>query len=150
MAFIAPAPTAPEPPSPRHPFWPEISPADFRAVAGVDGTVTPARLTHALINSIALANGELRVWRQARQAEGAARLDDVPDENPGRLANLYKRAVYEWTKADLMERMVGFDATASGQKRAEGQEPAIDDHYRNALWAIRDILGVPRTTVELI
>ena len=49
-----------------------------------------------------------------------------------------------------MERMLSFDATAAGQRKAESQEPAIDDHRRNARWAIRDILGLPRTTTELI
>jgi len=150
MSFIAPAPTSSEPALPHHPFWPEISLADFRAVAGVDGTVTTARLTHALANAIARANMELAGYRKSKQAEGIISLTDVPDEDPNRLPHLYRRAVYEWAKADLMERMIGFDATASGQKRAEAQEPAIDDHYRNALWAIRDILGRRRTTVELI
>jgi hypothetical protein len=49
-----------------------------------------------------------------------------------------------------MERMIGISATADGQKRAELQDPAIGDHYRNSLWAIRDILGERRTTVALI
>ena len=49
-----------------------------------------------------------------------------------------------------MERMIGFSATADGGARAEQRDPAIEDHYRNSLWAIRDILGVRRTAVALI
>lgn len=151
MSFIAAAPQpAAEPPLPHHPWWPQIDPADFRAVSGVDGTVTTARLTHALITAVAQANAELAAFRKQHEAAGIASLAEVPDEEAGRLVHLYRRAVYEWTRADLMERMIGFDATAAGQKRAEAQEPAIDDHYRNAIWAIRDILGQRRTTVALI
>jgi hypothetical protein len=150
MSFIAAASVKEEAPLPHHPFWPEISPADFRAVIGVDGTVTTARLTHALINAITLANDELSAFRRRHEERGVTCLASIPEEESGRLVYLYRRAVYEWAKADLMERMLGFDATAAGQKRSEAQEPVIDDHYRNAIWAIRDILGRRRTTVELI
>jgi hypothetical protein len=150
MSFIAPAPTTPEPELPHHPFWPAISPADFREVANLDGTVTTPRLKFALTEAVTLVNGELKAFREWHVANGAATLDDVPDDEPGRLVHLYRRAVYERAKADLMERLIGFSATADGQKRAEQQDPAIDDHYRNSLWAIRDILGERRTTVVLV
>lgn len=150
MSFIAPAPTPQESPLPHHPFWPEISPADCRQVMELDGTVTAPRLAHALTEAVIHTNRELRAWRTEHEAAGHATLADVPDDEPGRLPYLYKRAVYSKAKADLMERMLNFDATASGQKKAESQEPAIDDHRRNARWAIRDILGQPRSTVELI
>jgi hypothetical protein len=150
MSFIAAAPTPPEPELPHHPFWPAIAPADFREVMNCDGTVTTPRLTFALTEAVTLVNAALKAFREWNSANGAATLADVPDDEPGRLVHLYRRAVYERTKADLMERMIGVSATADGQKRAESQDPAIGDHYRNALWAIRDIIGERRTTVELI
>jgi hypothetical protein len=150
VSFIAPAPVTPESDLPHHPFWPAISPVDFRAVMSLDGTITAPRLIFALTEAVVLVNGELRAWRLAREAGGHTTLDDVPDDDPGRLAHLYTRAIYERAKADLMERLIGFSATADGQKRAEQQDPAIDDHYRNSIWAIRDLLGARRTTVEMI
>jgi hypothetical protein len=151
MSFIAAQPAAPEPALTNHPFWPGISPSDFRAAYAVDGTVTAARLSHALTNAVLHVNSELADFRARHEAAGISRLADVPGQsNPGMLEYLYRRAVYESVNADLMERMIGYDATANGQKRAESQEPAIDDHYRNSLWAVRDILGKRRTTVELI
>ena len=149
-SFIATAPITPEADLPHHPFWPAISPADFRAVMNLDGTITLPRLTFALTEAVVLVNAELKDFRLTAEANGIEHLADVPDDEHNRLEHLYRRAVYERAKGDLMERMIGFDATANGQKRAEGQEPAIDDHYRNSLWAIRDILGVRRTTVELV
>ncbi len=150
MSFIAAAPQPTEAALPHHPFWPEIAPADCRHVMELDGTITAARLAHALTEAIIHANHELRAWRIAQEAAGHAALADIPDDEPGRLPYLYKRAIYSKAKADLMERMLNFDATAAGQKKAESQEPAIDDHRRNARWAIRDILGIARSTVELI
>ncbi len=119
-------------------------------VMELDGTITAPRLAHALTEAVIHTNRELRAWRIEQEAADHATLADVPDDEPGRLPYLYKRAVYSKAKADLMERMLNFDATATGQKKAESQEPAIDDHRRNARWAIRDILGQPRSTVELI
>jgi len=150
MSFIAPAPSPTENPLPHHPFWPEVSPADCRNVMMLDGTITPPRLAHALIEAIQDTNQELRTWRLLKEAEGHATLAQVPEEEPGRLLFLYQRAVYCKAKADLMERMINFDATATGQRKAEAQESPIDDYRRNARWAIRDILGHSRSTVELI
>lgn len=150
MSFIAPAPQPTEDALPHHPFWPAIFPADCRQMMELDGTVTVPRLAHVLTEAVIATNRELRAWRIEREAAGHATLADVPDDEPERLPYLYKRAVYSLAKADLMERMLSFDATATGQRRAESQEPAIDDHRRNARWAIRDILGLPRTTTELI
>lgn len=150
MSFIAPAPTPPETDLPNHPFWPVISPADFRAVANVDGTVTSARLLFALTEAVVHVNRELRAFRLAVQATGVTALADLPDDEPGRLTYLYRRAVFERAIGDLMERLIQYSATSDGGKRAEQQEPAIDDHYRNSDWAINDIRGAARMTVELI
>lgn len=150
MSFIAPAPQPTEAPLPHHPFWPQIDPGDCRKVMELDGTITTPRLTHAVVEAILHTNHELRDYRLAQEAAGHATLAEVPDEEPGRLPYLYKRAVYSKAKADLMERLISFDATASGQRKAEAQEPAIDDHRRNARWAIRDLRGESRSTVELI
>jgi hypothetical protein len=150
MSFIAPAPAAQEADLPHHPFWPAISPAHCRQVMALDGTVTTMRLVFALTEAVVLVNGELKGFRLTAESKGIAMLDQVPDDEPGRLVHLYRRAVYERAKADIMERMIGFSATGDGQKRAEQQDPAIGDHYRNSLWAIRDIIGERRTTAALI
>jgi hypothetical protein len=148
--LLAPAPISPEPELAHHPFWPVISPADFRAAMNVDGTVTTPRLVFALTEAIVYINAELKGFRLAHEADGAQTLADVPDDEPGRLVHLYKRAVYERASADVMERLIGISATGNEQKRAEQQEPAIDDHYRNSIWAVRDLLGQAHSTVALL
>jgi hypothetical protein len=62
----------------------------------------------------------------------------------------YRRAVYSTAGAELAERYRGFDATGSGNANADQLTPTIDEYRRDARWAISDILGLGRTTVELI
>ena len=79
--FIATAPAAPEEGEINSSaFWPAISLSDLRETARLDGTVTTARLTHAVIDAITSVNRDLADWRTARQAEGHTTLADVPSE----------------------------------------------------------------------
>jgi len=150
MSFVATAPAQPLPDLPHHPFWPAINPNECRDVMQLDGTVTNQRLTHALIEAIVYVNSELKGWRLECEANGCTKLDDVPDEDPERLIHLYRRAVFEQAAADLMERYARFDATGEAQSRAEQQAPVIENHRRNAFWAVRDILGQARSNMELL
>ncbi|MGE6118862.1 head completion/stabilization protein [Aeromonas salmonicida] len=64
--FIATAPTAPaEGEIASSPFWPAISLPDLRETVRLDGTVTTARLKHAVIDAITSVNRDLADWRRA-------------------------------------------------------------------------------------
>lgn len=134
-------------------FFPEINTYDLRGVLRLDGTATTERLTHSLVDAIASVNGELSAWKAAQIAAEYLTMEDVPaDEIDGDsvLVHRYKRAVYALTKANLVERYRDFDSTAAGNKKADQMENPIDDLRRDARWAISDILGIGRNTVELI
>jgi hypothetical protein len=134
-------------------FYPDIDLQDLRDAMRLDGTVTPARLRHAAVEATASVNDELRAWRLTQQNAGHARLADVPAEkidDDTVLVARYLRAVYCLTKANLTERYRDFDATHDGHARAAELESPIDDLRRDARWAITDILGTRRTSVELI
>ncbi|MFM4731081.1 head completion/stabilization protein [Aeromonas salmonicida] len=152
--FIATAPTAPdEGEITSSPFWPAISLADLRETVRLDGTVTTARLTHAVVDAITSVNRDLADWRSARQAEGHATLAAVPSEvinNESVHLHSYRRAIYAMTRADLLERYTDYSATGDGVKGAEAKIVSSDDLYRDARFAIRDILGTTHNTVELI
>jgi hypothetical protein len=151
MTFVAPAPAAPAEDLPHGAFWPAINPDEFRSAMHVDGTVTTPRLQYALINAIVTVNNELRAWRKRQEAKNIPTLADVlDDDGPERRHYLYQRAIYELAAADLMEHYLRYDATGDAQQRAGQQLETIDDHRRNAVWAIQDIQGLPRSTVELI
>ena len=152
--FIATAPTAPdEGQVTSDPFWPAISLADLRDTVRLDGTVTTARLKHAVIDAITSVNRDLADWRSARQAEGHTTLAAVPSEvinNESVHLHSYRRAVYAMTRANLLERYTDYSATGDGVKGADAKIVSSDDLYRDARFAIRDILGTTHNTVELI
>lgn len=152
--FIATAPTAPdEGEITSNPFWPTISLPDLRETVRLDGTVTTARLTHAVVDAITSVNRDLADWRSARQAEGHATLAAVPSDvinNESVHLHSYRRAVYAMTRANLLERYTDYSATGDGVKGADAKIISSDDLYRDARFAIRDILGTTHNTVELI
>lgn len=134
-------------------FWPDIDPAKLREAMRIDETVPAGRLRHAAIEAMSTVNGQLRNWRQKQLAAGFAALSDVPAENIDGISELvgrYRRAVYCFTKANLLERIRDLDTTAAGNKRAEQQETTVDDLRRDGNWAVSDILARARTVVDLI
>ncbi|MBS4721166.1 head completion/stabilization protein [Aeromonas caviae] len=152
--FIANAPTSPaEGEIDSSPFWPAISLPDLRDTVRLDGTVTTARLKHAVIDAITSVNRDLADWRRAREAEGVATLAAVPGEvinGESAYLHSYRRAVYALTRANLLERYADYSATGDGVKGADAKIISSDDLYRDARFAIRDILGTTHNTVALI
>lgn len=156
MSFIATAPAAPESAPAaiitNDGFFPNIDLAQLRDTMRLDGTVTAARLRNAAIEAVVSVNDELAEWKAAQLAAGVIRLDEMLPKIGGDSVNLtrYLTAVYRTTKADLTERYRDFDATKTGEEKAEQLDATVGDDRRAARWAIRDLLGVSRTTVELI
>jgi len=137
-------------------FFIDIDMLAMRDAMRLDGTVTDARLRPAIVSAMLSVNRDLREWQQVQQAKGFGKLADVPAtmiDGESRLVSLYRRAVYSTAKADLIERYRDYDTTAaalSDKKSMEWMDIAPADQRRNAHWAIADIVGRPRMTVELI
>jgi hypothetical protein len=134
-------------------WYPAIDLAEVRAVLRLDGTVTDARLTECIALAMSAVEDELDAWQQQQDALGRTTLAAVPSKVIGgvsRLVLLYQRAVYATAKAELLERYRDFDSTDTGQRRAEPMDLSVEDYRRQARYAIRDILGRPRATVELL
>lgn len=134
-------------------WFPDIDLQQAREAMRLDGTVTDVRLKESLIAALLDTNRALTAWQQLHQAAGVQKLADVPAsgiDGKSRLLALYRRAVHSLAKADLIERYRDYDTTADGNRKAELLDPQIDDQRRNAHWALADIVGRPRLTVELI
>lgn len=134
-------------------FWPDIDPVAARAAMRLDGTVTAERLRAALIEAIASVNSALSAWRSLQLAAGISSLADVPaDEIDGSsvLVQRWQRAVQCLAAANVTERYRSFDSTGAGHKQADELDTTVDDLRRDGQWAIRDILGAGRSTIELI
>lgn len=134
-------------------FFPDIDMAKALVAMRQDGTVTAERLRAALVEAALSINEELAAWKADRIAAGYASLQAVPaPQIDGKSANLHRyfRALYCQARAGLIERYRDYDATAAGNKTAEALLQAVEDLRRDARWAVSDILGITRTTVELI
>jgi hypothetical protein len=134
-------------------WFPDIDMNALRASMRLDGTATHDRLRDATIDAIASVNAELGAWQTAHVAAGYADLSTVPAPSIGgesvQLAR-YRRAVFNLTHADLTERYRDFDSTKAGGQKAEDLETTICDARRNVRWALSDMRGLPRSTIELI
>lgn len=165
MSLIAAAPplvrtTPPSDPAPlgkvsAGAWWPEIDLAALRDAMRLDGTITPQRLLPAVQEAVAATIGQLAEWAKNREEEGHASLAAVPAlKVDGESTNVqrFRRAVHCHAKANLIERYSDYDTT--GRERRKDQDEAREDqaehHRRDATWAVRDILGASRLTVELI
>ncbi|MFT4091308.1 MAG: head completion/stabilization protein [Asticcacaulis sp.] len=135
-------------------FWPVADVAHFRDIVRIGGPIIPdARLITALAGAYVTVKQELRQLAHKAVASGIARLQDMPDTPLTDSADrpvIFLRALYATAAADLIEGQRDITATSQGLGRIEEQMPTADDYRRNATWAVRDLLEVPRNTVALI
>lgn len=134
-------------------FYPAMSLAAARQALRIPTDITDTRLREALLAAMLSAADDLVTWRLIQDAMGFAALADCSDRVIGdqkRLVVLWRRAIHALVAADLAEVQRGPDTTQRGDDRAEQLALAVADHRRNARWAIRDMLGITRSTVELI
>ena len=135
-------------------FWPGVSIAGFRDAMKFGRTaLTDERVRDALRGATVHVRRELRMWKLAHVLAGATTLAAIDaemiDGEPAS-ALLYRRAVFCTAAADLAETHHDISATADGRSRIDDEVTAADELRRNATHAIRDIIGVTRTAVELI
>lgn len=151
------------PPAPQSPansvvsagdWWPEIDCNEARDVLRLGDIVTHDRLVNALRGALVTVLGELREWKAAQLAAGFAALAEVaPDDEIDGLTLLevqFTRAVLFAAAAELADQYRAITATQEANARADAQSLTADDYRRMSTHAVRDILGVTRTSVELI
>ncbi len=153
MDFIATAPAESATTIKNDGWFPDLDLPHCRATMRLDGTVTEQRLTDAVTAAIASVNTELACWQSEQQREGYQKLSDVPaaqvNSESIRVIS-YRRAIYHYAHADLIEQYRNFDSTHSGMQQAESLETTSDNDRRTARWAISDIQSRSHATVELI
>ena len=134
-------------------FFPAIKIKEVRDAQRLDGTVTTERLKKAITNAIIAVNDDLYSWRLAKQADGLSSINELIDDminGESKYLILYKQAVYSWANALLNEQYLNFDVTAKAKNQIEPEQESAGNLYRDARYAIRDILGKSRSTMELI
>jgi hypothetical protein len=134
-------------------FWPDIDAAHLRERQRINGNVSAPRLEEAAVAAMISVNRELRPLKLRYMAQGYDTLEDVPADkiqNESELIHTYRRAIYSTASAEIAERYRNYSATNTGTAKGEEEEQSADDYRRDARFAIRDLLGINRTTVELL
>ncbi|WP_175253451.1 head completion/stabilization protein [Pseudomonas sp. BMW13] len=134
-------------------FWPDIDAAHLRERQRIGSDVTNARLEEAAVAAMISVNRELRTLKLRYMALGHDTLEAVPADqinNESELVHTYRRAIYSEASAEVAERKRTYSATEAGAARGEAEELTADDYRRDKRFAIRDLLGISRTTVELL
>jgi hypothetical protein len=134
-------------------FFPEIDLHDLRDVMRIGTAVTDPRLREAVIAAMTTTMRDLAIWRTDRILEGFDRADAIPGpeiDGTSLIGHRWRRAVYNHACGELCETHRDVSATGDGSDRAEDKALSADDYRRDALHAIRDILGESRIYAELI
>ncbi|MBX9860633.1 MAG: head completion/stabilization protein [Sphingomonas sp.] len=134
-------------------WWPALSIAVFREATRLGTMVTDLRAREALLGAAITVGDALAAWRAGHEAAGVEELKDVPGRAIGgetRATVLWRRAVYATAAADLAETHNDISATDQGRKTSDARATSAADHRRNAIVAIRDLLGASRARVALL
>ncbi|MFK3888465.1 head completion/stabilization protein [Sphingomonas sp. NPDC079357] len=134
-------------------WFPGVDLTALRAQARVRDTITPERLREAALAALIWVGEQLADWQAAQIAASYTSLAAVPAATIAgepRTLILYRQAVAAWTKALVVERYRDTDLTGAGERRAEDLDPSVGELRRDAIHAVRALLGRTRTDVELI
>ncbi|AKV07190.1 head completion/stabilization protein [Pseudomonas fluorescens NCIMB 11764] len=134
-------------------FWPDIDVVHLRTSIRLDGSITDARIEVVTVNALIQVNSELAAVKSGHVANGYTTIGAVPAfevNGESHLIHLYRRSIYCGVGAELAERYRSYDSSVEGNKNADELTPSVDEYRRDARFAIRDLLGVGHSTVELI
>ena len=134
-------------------WWPDIEANRIREGHRIDSSITDTRLQVAITSALISANRDLVAFKARNVLLGYKGLAEVPADTisgVSYLVQLYHRAVSCLACSELYERYRSYDTTKAGSQNADELTPSIDEYRRDARWAIRDLLGLGRSTVELI
>ena len=134
-------------------FWPGLSIDRFQRELRIPDQVDEERMRAALRGGMLQVRAELRRWKEGHVATGITVLADIGSETIDGVPAaelLYARAVFHAAAAELAESHSDIAATEEGQERNEARRAAAAELRRIATHAVRDILAVSRTAIELI
>lgn len=132
-------------------FWPVIDLDELRRDMRIDTTITPDRLFDTAVNSVAYVNDQLKDIIAIVPLAQHISQTDPRRINGEPLANIrYRRAVYSYTKALLLEIYNDYDSTGKTAARSDAKQETAEDYRREGHHAIAELLKKPRIDCELI
>jgi len=134
-------------------WWPDVNLTDLRQAVRLDTTIGPERLRDAVRAAMLDVNRQLAAWRAGPIPASASSLTALPADlfdGQSRYVLHYTRALYSTVAADLGERLLSQTLTGAGADRADELRAEVAEHRRNARWAVNDLTGAPRATIEAL
>ncbi|MHA6717889.1 head completion/stabilization protein [Sphingomonas sp. RS6] len=148
---LAPPPATPaDAPIVNDGWFPDVNVADLRKARRIPADLPVERLRDAVREAMIWANDQLEEWRAGQAAASFADVPSRPLDGATRNLVLYQLAIGAWAKALLVERLRDVDLTGAGQRKVDDLDASIGELRRDALHAVRRILGRTRTSIELL
>lgn len=125
-------------------FFPDVDLLTLVQDAQVVPGVTNAKLIKSVVAAMLDVNNQLRTWKAQHVLAGYDQLQAIPAQEVDEcsvLVQSYCRAIHETVDADLSEKYLNYDTTATGDKEAQALLERIGTARRNAFGAIRFILA---------
>lgn len=120
----------------------------------IDAAITSERLYHAAVEAVAYVNDQLAGLQKKIEVTGVATLAGSNTKQQVNGESLpvirYRRAVYSYTKALLLEVYADHDAAGKTASRADAKQEQAEDSRREGHHAVADLLGRARIDSELI
>lgn len=132
-------------------WWPDVSVGDFQRQRSIPASISAETVTYALLMAIGEANAELMTYQSDQRAKGYGSAEDVPGpsaEGINQLCAQYLKTIFSRAKAELMGEITSAEREKAnpGQQSEETRERLLAE----ASFAVRNITGYPRVTVDLI
>lgn len=124
-------------------FYPTLSLTHFRKVMRVDDTVSHDRIIEQMQAAMMTIANDASAWREQQTAQ---KLEQISTEK----ATAYRMAVYNRTKAFIIENYRDIDTTNDGHAKAESMESRIDTYLQRSREMQRILVSKPRTTIKLV
>lgn len=132
-------------------WWPDTRVGDFQRQRSIPASIPAETVTYALLTAIGEANAELSAYQFSQNASGYHSAKDVPGpsaEDVNQLCAQYLKVIFSRAKAELMGEI-----TSAEREKANPGQQSEDTRERllaEAAFAVRNIMGYPRVTVDLI
>ncbi|CDT98588.1 Phage head completion protein (GPL) [Vibrio coralliirubri] len=135
-------------------FWPDLNAGDFEKRRGIPAAQDPERITIALVNAMAEVNRSLDPLKAQYQEQGYTTAADVPVtpvvNGRNRVVIQYESAVNSRAKADLLPDIATVHTKDKGDHLADRAPDTRDELLAESQRIIRNMLGVSRSSMDLL
>lgn len=135
-------------------FFPNLSLGDLQKIYRIPASAPQETVEHQLTIAMAQVNSELVDYKAAWVIKGFTTLafaQESPEADGQKLVSVYKMAVFNWAKAELLEDFETFSRRDIANNQADQSEQVWKGCKANARRAINLLKGLNKSlSVELL